>query len=253
MAADARPSRPFRRAFGLVALVVASADLAAVASVSSSGSVGQATSAAAAARLPMGVYGALLALLGLWAVATSFARAGAGADADAGHAPDASGLVPASDEEHAVIHALRRAGWYVADDLELPYGNVDHIAVGPAGVIAMQVQWTNCPDGRDRPSVRARIAAQQLRRILAVQELRVEVVPAVLAFGPGLTTDGAGVKVVDTVAILNGYQADEWIAELEGRTLLPASLVDEVRNVLADLREDDGVVRADAEQPVLVH
>jgi hypothetical protein len=30
--------------------------------------------------------------------------------------------------------------------------------------------------------------------------------------------------------------------------------VNEVRNVLADLREDDGVVRAaDAEQPVLVH
>lgn len=248
MAADARPSRPFRRGFGLVALVVASADLAAVASTSSSGGVGQATSAAAAARLPMAAYGAMLAVLGLWAVATSFARSGGVVAV----APEVAPAV-ASDEEHAVIHALRRAGWYVADDLELPYGNVDHIAVGPAGVIAMQVQWTNCPDGRDRPSVRARIAAQQLRRILAVQELRVEVVPAVLAFGPGLTTDGAGVKVVDTVAILNGYQAAEWIAELEGRTLLPASLVDEVRNALADLREDDAVVRADAEQPVLVH
>lgn len=250
MAADARPSRPLRRGFGLVALVVASADIAAVASTSSNGGLGTATSAAAAARLPMAAYGVLLAALGLWAVATSFARGGVGDDGST----DTSAPGGIDDgEEHAVIGALRAAGWYVADDFDLPYGGVDHIAVGPAGVIAMQVQWTNCPDGRERPAVRARIAAQQLRRILATQELRVEVVPAVLAFGPGLSTDHAGVKVVDTVAILNGYQADEWIAELDGRPLLPAALVDEVRNVLADLREDDDFVRAEAAPAALVH
>lgn len=236
--AAARTSRPLRRGFGLVSLLVASADIAAVAA-SSGGSVGNpAAPAAAASDLPMLAYGCFLLLVGLWCISTSFADEGPKRSANSSDDDE-----PAIDagQERAVIHALRDFGWYVADDIHLPHGDVDHVAIGPAGVLAVQVQWTNRPDSRGKPAARARIAAQQLRKVLAAKELAVEVVPVVLAFGPGLDVGEHGVKVVDTVAILNGYCASQWMSELDKRALLPDHVVDSVRTLIGDLRES-GVV-----------
>ncbi len=209
-------------------MVVASADVAAIASTS-----GNPTGAAAtAARLPMTAYGILLLAVGLWCVATSFATQ------KAVNLDEVDDLQPVDEgDERAVIHALRNFGWYVADDVLLPHAAVDHIAVGPAGVLAVQVQWTNRADNRGKPAVRARIAAQQVRKMLAAKELSVEVVPVVLTFGPGLTKKSTGVRVIDTVAMLNGYQAEEWISELTRRTLLADEVVDAVRTAVGDLRE----------------
>lgn len=244
MAEDRRPARPLRRLFGLTALAVAAADIASVAA-----SPGSPTgAAAAAARLPVTIYGVLLLAVGVWAIASSRAR-DAAAPADG---RDGTSVGFDEGEERAVIHALRDFGWYVADDVSLPHAEVDHIAVGPAGVLAVQVQWTNRPDARGKPAIRARVAAQQLRKVLAEKELSVEVVPVVLAFGPGLTRETGGVKVVDTVAILNGYQAEDWIAELERRALLDAPVVDAVRELLGDLRERDATRDRATREAVLV-
>lgn len=230
--AEARPSRPLRRGFGLVSLLVASADVAAVAASSGGGPTG---SAAASAELPMVAYGVFLLVLGLWCVATSFAVPGTEQEDDENDGP-----CPIEEgHERAVIHALRDYGWYVADDIQLPHGDVDHVAVGPAGILAVQIQWTNRPDSRGKPAARARIAAQQLRKVLAAKELSVEVVPVVLAFGPGLDAGDHGVKVVDTVAILNGYHSSKWMAELDKRSLLPDHVVEDVRNLIGDLREGE--------------
>jgi hypothetical protein len=213
-----------RRGFGLLAAVVAAADIA-IATAVDNNDAGIPT-VPSASQAPMVLYGIALFVLGLWAVATSFAgqarRAASGGD---------------PQRERTVIHALRDLGWYVADDVLLPHVDVDHIAVGPAGVLAVQTRWTDRADSRGKPAARARIAAHQIRRALASREIDVEVVPAVLMFGPGLTEEPGGVKVADAVAILNGYQAGEWLDQLGRRSLLDQRTVDAVRGVIADLRE----------------
>lgn len=231
MAVNAPPARPLRRGFGLLAVAVAGADLLLATAVEGN-HLGIPTVPDGSRPLAL-VYGALLLAVGLWAVATSFAHAAA---------PErkASPAKRRRVEERRVIQSLRELGWYVADDVSLAHVDVDHVAVGPAGVLAVQTRWTDRPDPRGRPAARARIGATQLRKALAARELSVEVVPAVLTFGPGLTEEPGGVKVVDAVAMLNGYQAAEWLEQLGARVLLADDVVDAVRETIADLREDSG-------------
>ena len=224
-------ARPVRRAFGILAGLVAAADVAIATAVA--GNDFGIPAAPAESRSRMLAYGIALLLVGVYAIATSFGKD----DAHEGIGPKAQPVVPVEGEERRVIHALRDRGWYVADDVLLPHVDVDHVAIGPAGVLAVQVQWTNEPDTRGRPAARARIAAHQLRKAFAAKELAVDVIPAILTFGPGLTDQPGGVRVVDAVAMLNGYQADEWLHELGGRVLLSAATVDAVRDVVSDLRE----------------
>jgi hypothetical protein len=223
----ARRAHPIRRGFGVLAGLVAAADIAIA--TAAAGNDFNIPSAPAESRSRMLAYGVALLLVAVYAVATSVGR-------DAAEASPTT-VVPVEGEERQVIHALRDRGWYVADDVLLPHVDVDHVAIGPAGVLAVQVQWTNEPDTRGRPAARARIAAHQLRKALAAKEINVDVVPAILTFGPGLTAQPGGVKVVDAVAMLNGYQADEWIGELSRRVLLSEQTVDAVRDLVCDLRE----------------
>jgi hypothetical protein len=232
MPAAAHPARPIRRGFGVVAGLVAAADIA-VATAVDGNSLGIPTIPQEHRPQLLG-YAAILLGMALWAVATSFAKAG---KAERIAVPDLDPASPDETMERTVIHALRERGWYIADDVQLHHVDVDHIAVGPAGVLTVQIQWTNKPDTRGRPAARARIAAHQLRKALAAKELNVDVVPAILTFGPGLTEQPGGVRVVDAVAMLNGYQAEEWLNELSRRVLLPEGLVEGVRHVVAELRE----------------
>lgn len=196
--------------------------------------------------------GILLLAVGTWCLVTSKRPSTARRQAAPARKPAVrqgeSAIADDEDDICTVVKALRDLGWYVAGDVRLPHTEIDFVAVGPAGVLAMQVQWTNRPDRRGHPAARARIAAQQLRKVLARKEMAVEVVPVVLAFGPGLTDDNGGVKVVDNVAILNGYAAAKWTAELDRRTLLPDNVMCDVRCVLADIRES----AAHAPEPALV-
>lgn len=255
MATATRPSpaRPLRRLLGLAAALLAAADLAAATAVEGN-PLGLPT-VTPGARTPMLAYGAVLLVVAVCAVATSFANEPAAAKstkAKAGSAPAPLSVPPVvgDGDERRVIHTLRDHGWYVADDVLLPHVDVDHVAIGPAGVLAIQTMWTNRADGRGKAAARARIAAHQLRQAFARQELDIEVVPAVLAFGPGLTEEPGGVRVVDAVAVLNGYQSEAWMTQLTTRALLPEAVVGAVRGVVADLREGVGTASV---EPVLVH
>jgi hypothetical protein len=236
MPAAARPARPLRRGFGVVAGLVAAADIA-VATAVEGNNLGIPTIPQEHQPQLLG-YAVVLFVMAVWAVTTSFAKEGA---PERLAVPDLDPMNPDEGQERTVIHALRERGWYIADDVQLPHVDVDHIAVGPAGVLTVQIQWTNKTDNRGRPAARARIAAHQLRKALAARELNVDVVPAILTFGPGLTDQPGGVRVVDAVAVLNGYQAEEWLNELSRRVLLSEGVVEGVRHVVAELREQTDV------------
>lgn len=219
--------RPMRRMFGVLAGLLGAADLTVAAAVP--GNAFGIPTAAPDNRSMLVAYGLFLLAVSVWAMATA-ERPPRWSQPTAQRAVTANGPTP-------VLHALRESGWYVADDVHLPHADVDHVVVGPAGVLAVQVMRTDAPDPRGRPHARARIAAQQLRRLLHQRELDVDVVPAVVAWGPGLDSVPGGVRVMDSVAILLGEQADEWLAELVDRRLLPPSTVEAVRSAVSDVVE----------------
>jgi len=234
MTKPARRARPVRRVFGLIAGMIACGDIAIAIAVPDN-RLGI-PSAPLDMRGPLLGYGAFLVATAIACIATSFRRGGAVDDLESADAPPVA--IPVREgEERRVIHALRQNGWYVADDVVLPHVDIDHVCIGPAGVLAVQVMFTNRPDDRAKPAIRARIAAGELRKALAQRELYVDVVPAVLAFGPGLTEEPGGVKVVDSVAILFGDQAASWVHELSRRELLDDTLVRGIREIVGDLRE----------------
>lgn len=238
MPQTARRSRPARRFFGVLAGLVACGDVA-VATAVADNRFGLPV-LPESARGPLLGYGAFLLATAIYCVATSFGRRQSRADQPVtAIAALTEPFVVRDGEERKVMHALRQNGWYVADDVALPHVEVDHVAVGPAGVLAVQVMFTDRPDERGKAAVRARIGAAELRKLLARRELHVDVVPAVLAFGPGLTEEPGGVKVVDSVAILFGDQAAAWIGELSRRQLLDQHVVEAVRMVIGDVRENE--------------
>ncbi len=221
-------SRALRRLFGVAAILVAATDLATAATTPANalGAIGL-PAVPDDARAPMLAYGAFLALVGLVALVTANRRPRPTTRPKAGRAVD----------ETTLLHRLRDRGWFVVDELRIGAVDIDHVAVGPAGVLAVQRMRTDAPDPRGKPAVRARIGAQQLRHELALRELPVEVVPALLAFGPGQVEAPGGVKVVDSVAVLFADAAPSWMDELSSRTLLSAATFSRVRDAVGDIAE----------------
>jgi hypothetical protein len=139
----------------------------------------------------------------------------------------------------ARIHGLRSHGWFVADDVRLHGIDADHVLVGPGGVIVVQEMWSDRGiDSRGKAPVRARIAARRLHHELAVRELPVAVVPAVLACGPGQPEVPGGVKVLDGVAYLFEDSAPEWLEDLAKSDVLDAHTLRAVREAVAELIEE---------------
>ncbi|HEX4979322.1 MAG TPA: hypothetical protein VFV35_04585 [Acidimicrobiales bacterium] len=135
------------------------------------------------------------------------------------------------------VHDLRMHGWFVGDGVSVADRVIDHVLVGPAGVLAVQVRSSLDRDCATRADVEARIAARRLQHVLAVNEVAVEVVPAVLACGPGQPATPGGVRVVDGVALLFEDHAEDWLGQLRCRELLDQRSVERARDVVASMLE----------------
>lgn len=260
-----RRGRPLRAAFGLLSAPLGAAALvAALAPTNQRFGLPPLTETT---ELALTVYGALMFVLALWAVGTSGpgrrqpqptpeaapAVAPEPAPAPAAAAPAAAAPAPRpvvtpQPDVPDVITPLRNHGWYVAEKVALANADADYVAVGPAGVLVVQTMVSNVPDPRGRASIRARIAAQQFERILIQREVHVEVVPAVVAFGPGQDDEvPGGVRIVDNVAILFGDRVAEWFPALTERVHIDAALQERVAEVIGDILEGTSSTGHDVE------
>jgi hypothetical protein len=121
-----------------------------------------------------------------------------------------------------VLRRRRGKGWRVAQDATLGRGHeIDHIAIGPGGVIVVETKWRR--DVRDDAlSWAARQALQGTREVTGVLRSVVQdapVVPVVVVWGPdsseGLPRSIDGVRVVhgpDFAAWLDTFDADRLTA-----------------------------------------
>ncbi|MHB1538069.1 MAG: nuclease-related domain-containing protein [Solirubrobacteraceae bacterium] len=113
----------------------------------------------------------------------------------------------ASGEEHVggLLNGLPR-GWRVAHDVTFGNGNVDHIAIGPPGVFAVETKSHPGPTRLDRLHGATLRQAQAQRSVLA-RVLRVEVEPLLVfsrAWVDRPLSRRKGVRVIPA-RMLSGY------------------------------------------------
>ena len=134
----------------------------------------------------------------------------------------------ATEAERHSSKALRRIdGWRVID--AVPFGeiNIDHVMVGPRGVVAVETTFlpvaAPVDDDGDDPFEhalrRARTGARRIRLLLKSVSIDARVAPALAVWGRGMVT--VPFAAADGVAILSGREQRQWRSQLPstGETL----------------------------------
>jgi hypothetical protein len=131
------------------------------------------------------------------------------------------------------LNRLRKRGWYVLHDLEIDEGNIDHLLIGPEGVVTVETKlrsadWTitdvSIEDDRhrvlpwlDRLLYQAKSQAWSLRSLLSRSGVRTEVLPVMVLWGRNLK--GASGVTIDGVLLGLGRDIDQWIGQLRSKPL----------------------------------
>ena len=112
----------------------------------------------------------------------------------------------------------REFGWPVVDDVPMEHRNIDHVAVSPRAVLAIETkfvgagrQWARDPH-RNAAMDGARSSARSVRSILRSQGITdMPVEPVLMLWGPGAAQLEGDWAIVDGVHVVRGVSAaDEW-------------------------------------------
>jgi len=142
------------------------------------------------------------------------------------------------------LRRLRRAGWTVIDHVPFEERNVDHVLVGPSGVIAVESKYSSGPwqivgdelrGPVGDPIGQAREGARKIRLLLQSELIgvRVPVAAALAVWGPAQRQMKGG-RAVRGVWLLVGSESQEWARQIPAR---PDELSPEaVEEILQGLR-----------------
>jgi hypothetical protein len=124
-----------------------------------------------------------------------------------------------------VLRRRRRKGWRVAQDATLGRGHdIDHIAVGPGGVVVIETKWRR--DVReDALSWAARQALQGTREVTGVLRSVLDgapVIPVVVVWGPD-SSEGLP-RSIDGVRVVHGPDLGVWLDTFDADRLAPAQV-----------------------------
>jgi hypothetical protein len=125
----------------------------------------------------------------------------------------------------------RRRGWFVVHGLVIGNHEIDHIAVGPGGILAIETKWTNNrwrihneallgPVGD--PLLQARRSARQVQSLLASTTgggLQLEVDPVLVVWGPGCPRESGGQREIQGVEIYSARDMVGFRRRLDERRL----------------------------------
>lgn len=130
------------------------------------------------------------------------------------------------------LHQLG-ASWQIEHDVPFPedgyWLDVDHIAIGPHGVLAVETKWTS-----DSADLTANRLSKQVQKALGQAEANagrvrgllrrvsdIDVIPLVVYWGPGVTPPTTPVRREGKVRIVAGSQAALWRPLLQAERLEP--------------------------------
>jgi hypothetical protein len=110
--------------------------------------------------------------------------------------------------------------WSVFHDVPLSRSNVDHVAIGPGRVYAIETKWTARSD-IDRflngATWQAARQASELARELKTRGLGREVRPLLVVWGPGIADRlGEQPRAVNKVPVVAGHHSSVWRGRMTG-------------------------------------
>jgi hypothetical protein len=128
----------------------------------------------------------------------------------------------------AALRKLGRGRWRVIDRVDFEDMDVDHVVIGPAGVLAVETKWSSewrYEGGKLQfrfgdPIGQARRGARKIRYLLLSYGIHVDPVPVLCLWGPGLPDFPDGADWAGDVLLLHGKQAKAWrplILRMESR------------------------------------
>jgi hypothetical protein len=115
------------------------------------------------------------------------------------------------------LEALDRRVWRVFHDV-VRYGNVDHVAVGPGRVYAIETKWTSAGIRYlDQLAACAERQAQRLRDELSARGTSREVVPLLVVWGPRVAEElGEQPKRIGDARVVAGRHSSIWLQRMVG-------------------------------------
>ncbi len=147
------------------------------------------------------------------------------------------------------LRPLKRAGWRVMNHVALRAWDIDHVLVGPGGVIAVETKWSSYGWELDPPDAalaravdQARANARSLRLWQGIRSLGIESVsPVVFLWGNNQddpqTTPSTPRRVGDVTVIHGVHAARVWRKSVESNTRAHAHDSDQVQNLWNALDE----------------
>lgn len=182
------------------------------------------------------VAGAGFALLYHWCVIASGATAGT-----MGHA--------AEEWTDAELRRLRGKGWRHVNHLVIKpeFGDIDHVAVGPDGVIVIETKWRSHEEDVDELSdwMAGALKQAQRNRHQVVQLLNWQrrdpllVQGLVVLWGPDVTHESAEAILADGVNVTAGQNLRDDLAALGDERLSPAEIEDVYSKLKKRIAERD--------------
>lgn len=133
-------------------------------------------------------------------------------------------MMGAEAEKWTSAELRKTSGWTVVDAVEFAARDIDHVAVGPAHVLAVETKWTSRPVKVSERGLEgmwcdalhhAERAAERTRQLLSSQGLRSQVTPVLVLWGPGVPSIDGGYQRIGDVRVLVGKQAGEWRQRLD--------------------------------------
>ncbi len=176
-----------------------------------------------------GIAAGLMAGVGLtflyhWCVISSGATSGAMGQA-------------AEEWTDSELRRLHRKGWRHVSHLIIKpeFGDIDHVAVGPDGVIVVETKWRSHEEDIDQLSdwmtgalKQAKRNRQQVVQLLNWQRRDPLLVQSlVVLWGPGVTHDSAEAVLTSEVNVIAGQHLRDELADLHDERLSPEA-IDEV-------------------------
>lgn len=128
------------------------------------------------------------------------------------------------------VLAGRQFGWPVVDDVPMEHRNIDHVAISPRAVLAIETkfvgagrQWTT-DRYRDTAMDGARSSTRSVRSILRSQGIKdAPVEPVLMLWGPGAAQLEADWAILDGVHVVRGVAAaDEWRRQCSSGDISPS-------------------------------
>jgi hypothetical protein len=142
--------------------------------------------------------------------------------------------------------------------VSLAHGDIDHLVVGPRGVVAVETKWSSQPwDERDGPDrIRAAVlqVTKECRRLNLWAPFRsagIEARPLVVLWGHGVRgwSEVERVRIVEGVTVVSGHALRDWMRERRGQALDPAKVELVLDALTAQVERRDRADRERAPMP----